>query len=85
MKYHSSVVMSLFNSTGHKKAAIQISTFLVYMPFPFIQFQFLVQTRIFQIYFASNLCNFFFPILSEWGEKGQGGKKKKRQSILKEE
>ena len=70
MKYHSSVVMSLFHLTGHKTAAIQISIFLVYMPFPFIQLQVFVQKRIFQIYFASYLCN-FFSILSVWGEKRQ--------------
>lgn len=74
MKYYSSVVTSLFHLTGHKTAAIQINIFIVYMPFPFIQLQVLVQKRIFQIYFASNLCNFLKFYL--YGEKKDKVKKK---------
>ena len=69
MKYHSSVVMSLFHLTGHKTAAIQISIFLG-CPFPSSNSKFWFRREYSRSILRQIYAN-FFSILCVWGEKRQ--------------
>ena len=80
MKYHSSVVMSLFHLTGHKTAAIQISIFLG-CPFPSSNSKFWFRREYSRSILRQIYANFFqFYVYGEKKDKV----KQQQQSILKE-